>query len=499
MTDRNRAGENLAAALARLEALYPPFLDGQMEQPPAELDGALAHLIDIAAAGKKRDAVETARSIAAFHASLPDGKASPRDRNQLRLLFGNLCRLIRLAGLPDSPRLAPGAGLVTPAPPSAASVTDRVAIFVESAAVTAMLAEVLEQNDFVPYRLESMLSLLDSPDDPLPAAIVADLSCCRADPDTHRVIRSLRERLEVAPHLFCVAGADDFPARLEAVRLGATRFLKKPVDMGRLIAILRGVTERAPTEPFRALIVDDDRALTGVYGAALQAAGIVVQAANDPLAVPGLVASFQPDVVVSDVFMPGCNGFELAAVLRQDDVLAAMPIIFLSSETAVWRQMAALDLGADDFLTKPVNLDVLQAAVLARAKRARWLKRTHREYHRLARQFDTLLGSLNEGPAREIWRFDPVRRVLYAPNGQGVRLTAAEARLVGHLFSHPDRRASRDQLCAAMAASEEYDANRLEATVSRLRRKLADKVGWKLPIVSEYGQGYAFTGEAVLL
>jgi signal transduction histidine kinase len=111
----------------------------------------------------------------------------------------------------------------------------------------------------------------------------------------------------------------------------------------------------------------------------LREAGLETHACNGSLGAARAVAEFRPDVIVTDVYMPGCNGFELAALLRQDEALSDTPILFLSSETDIQRQMAALDLGADDFLTKPVQMGVLVAAVVARAKRARMLKRIRRE------------------------------------------------------------------------------------------------------------------------
>jgi signal transduction histidine kinase len=179
--------------------------------------------------------------------------------------------------------------------------------------------------------------------------------------------------------LFCLSSGDDFEARLEAVRMGATRLLKKPVDVAKLIAVLNGVTQRHTSEPFRALLVDDDRALTDLYEAVLREAGLATRAYNDALVAARAVAEFRPDVIVTDVYMPGCNGYELAVLLRQDEALSDTPILFLSSETDIQRQTTALDLGADDFLTKPVQLDVLVSAVVARAKRARMLKRIRRE------------------------------------------------------------------------------------------------------------------------
>jgi PleD family two-component response regulator len=167
------------------------------------------------------------------------------------------------------------------------------------------------------------------------------------------------------------------------VRLGATRFLPQPVDTGRLVAILKGVTRQTPPQPFRVVIVEDDVFLGEVYREGLSDAGIEVCVIGNPLLAPAEIRRFEPDVIVSDLFMPGCNGFELLSLLRQDDGLADTPILILSSEPDVGRHMEALALGADDFLTKPVDMELLIAAVTARARRARQLKRSRSEYRRL--------------------------------------------------------------------------------------------------------------------
>jgi PAS domain S-box-containing protein len=298
-----------------------------------------------------------------------------QDTLQLKLLLDNLRRELYP---PSSTDVAP-IELITGIARSTATSNKRVALFIESRAVSAMLQETLRRAGFSASPLTSMQALTECTEHTHPAAIVADLSLCQRDIYTHSAILALRDQFSPPPHLFCLAGGDDFSARLQAVRLGATRFLKKPVDADRLIAILRGVTAQIRMAPFRILFIDDDRSMTTIYAATMKQAGCEVHTINDPLAAPALVKEFSPDVIVTDLYMPGCNGLELAAVLRQDEVLADTPILFLSSESNIHRQMAALDLGADDFLTKPVNVEVLQAAVLARAKRARMLKRSRRE------------------------------------------------------------------------------------------------------------------------
>lgn len=335
---------------------------------------------------------QTARSMGTFLDGLRERELDEQDRFQLKALFDNLSRAYHR----HDALAAATVPLVTPIAPRASSENDRVALYIESRAIAMMIGEVLRRNGFVPFTLESMKELDGLDEHNYPAAVVADQSLCLRDPDTAAAILALRERFTPPPHLFALAGGADVNARLQAVRLGATRFMKKPVDTDKLIAVLKGVTERSKVEPFRILFVDDDRALTGLYCTALEQCGAEVRAVNDPLEAPRVVATFAPDVIVTDVYMPGCNGLELAALLRQDEAIADTPILFLSSETNIQRQMAALDLGGDDFLTKPVNLEVLQAAVIARAKRARMLKRSRREYWSVVEHLQRIEMAINQ-------------------------------------------------------------------------------------------------------
>jgi len=367
----------VAANIAALDQSSEPHLhDGTASQVLALAEAALQHGL--------ADAHETARSMASFLAGMQDRCIDEQDRRQLQLMLDNLRSELQGATVSVSAPHEPAATLVPTIAPSQASSNDRIALYIESRAISAMLQEALTRAGFSPRPLASMQALAQIGENDYPAAIIADLSLCLRDSNTQASIKALRERFTPAPHLFALASGDDVAARLQAVRLGATRFLKKPVDTEQLIAILKGVTARTRIEAFRVVFVDDDRSMTTMYAAAMEAIGNQVRATNDPLTAPALVAEFSPDVIVTDVYMPGCNGLELAALLRQDEALADTPILFLSSETNIHRQMEALDLGADDFLTKPVDPAVLQAAVVARAKRARMLKRSRREYQRVA-------------------------------------------------------------------------------------------------------------------
>lgn len=492
------SSDDLCSRLMEIRHAYGALLDGSARNLPSDLPNRLLELMAESNRLALPDVAETARSLASFQIGL--GQTPPDERNlgQIRLLLGNLARRLCPDGLEQEEY--PDAALFTPIAPSGQNPSGRVALYLESRAVSALLHDVLKTGGFTPYPIVSMEQLASSDHGQAPAAIVADLSLCSIDPHTKQTVSRLREIVLPAPHLFCLAHADDFHARLEAVRLGATRFLSKPLDTDKLLAVLRGVMEHTPHEPFRVLLVDDDPSMTLVHGSLLAEAGMEVREVNDPARALAEAEAFRPDVIVMDVYMPGCNGLELAGILRQDESLTDTPILFLSAETSIHRQMLAMDLGADDFQTKPVIPEVFQAGVIARAKRARMLKRTRLECRQMASQLNSLLPSHQNRQLSLVWRLDTMRRLLVSPTGSSARLSALEVSLLQHLVSRPGHHASREHLIAGLAITHgAYDGPRLEALISRLRRKSEEKCAMKLPIVSEYGRGYSFAARIQIL
>ncbi|MFC5302614.1 response regulator [Azospira restricta] len=375
------ANEELQRQIDRIRSLAAEVLAA----PDAPLPQLLpAALFDFNITSKEvpdmADAGEIARSLASLLHQCGEHGPDAQERLQVNALLGNLLRELAPADLPPAESAPP---LVTPVAPAAAPVGRRIALFTDGGPLLVMLRETLAHAGFEPVRVDSLEALAATGDGERPVAVIADIGLCLLYPQCHEVFATLRRRFDPPPHLFCIGTVDDIPARLEAVRLGATRFLRQPVDTARLVAILKGVTLQTPTQPFRVMLVEDDPFLGEVYADGLADAGMVTCIVGDPLQVPAKIAEFDPDVLISDLYMPGCNGFELLALLRQDDTLNDTPIMLLSSEAEMARQLEALHLGADDFLTKPVDMELLIASVTARAKRARMLKRSRGEYRRL--------------------------------------------------------------------------------------------------------------------
>ena len=106
----------------------------------------------------------------------------------------------------------------------------------------------------------------------------------------------------------------------------------------------------------------------------LNSAGILTHTLTEPIQAMDALAEFQPDLIILDMYMPDCNGTELAKVIRHNDRYVSVPIIYLSAEDDLDKQLDAMSEGGDDFLTKPIKPRHLIATVRNLAARARNLK-----------------------------------------------------------------------------------------------------------------------------
>lgn len=183
-------------------------------------------------------------------------------------------------------------------------------------------------------------------------------------------MKEVQQKRSVQLPVIFLTAHDEFAVRLEAVRAGGIAYLSKPVNIGNLIEKLDALTSTLPPAPYRVLIVDDSEAITTYYAAVLELAGMVVKTVNNPLKVIEQLFEFNPDLILLDIYMPECNGMELARVVRQLDDFVSIPIVFLSAEGNLDKQLFAMGLGGDDFLTKPILPQHLITSVSSRVRRS---------------------------------------------------------------------------------------------------------------------------------
>jgi len=211
----------------------------------------------------------------------------------------------------------------------------------------------------------------------LPAdAVLIDLEGRTGDDLDPALSQRIEELLSGGVPLLATCDTGDIERRLSAARAGAIAYQTKPVDPYMLVDDLDNAksTEKANEPDYQILLVEDSQTQAAYFTSMLVRAGMRVKVVHDPMQVFDTLADYAADLILMDMYMPGCNGEELARVIRQVPEYASIPIVFLSAETEVDRQLHAMSLGGDDFLTKPISPSHLIRSVTIRAERARTLR-----------------------------------------------------------------------------------------------------------------------------
>ncbi|MBK7210559.1 MAG: EAL domain-containing protein [Xanthomonadales bacterium] len=174
------------------------------------------------------------------------------------------------------------------------------------------------------------------------------------------------------------AGKSDLAARLRAMRAGCDAYVVQPETADAVIGRIRELDLGAEADPFRIMIVEDDRSQAFFAESILRKNGMHTLAVGEASAVLDKLDEFGPDLILMDLNMPVCNGIELTALIREREAYLSTPIVFLSGEGDTEKHFEALSAGGDDFLTKPIAPRHLISAVTSRVRRARQVAR-HRK------------------------------------------------------------------------------------------------------------------------
>jgi two-component system OmpR family response regulator len=233
------------------------------------------------------------------------------------------------------------------------------------------------------------------------------------------------------------------------------------------------------------LVVDDHRDIRELLAKYLAKNGYRVSVAEGGQAMKKILASSEIDLVVLDLMMPGEDGLTLCRDLRAEGDL---PVIMLTAMGEETDRVVGLEMGADDYLTKPFNPRELLARIKAVLRRTNSLPP-----HSLLKSRGRLDG---ERVAFDRWVLDAAQRELIGEDGVAVALSAAEFLLLSAFIRHPKMVLSRDQLLdlSRGRAAAPFDRS-IDNLVSRLRRKI--EVDPKKPelIKTVWGGGYSFTPE----
>lgn len=215
------------------------------------------------------------------------------------------------------------------------------------------LAQQLEFFGLVVQALPSAAALCASINEYPPSAIIMDVDFTGAGQGLLLAARVQQALAQPVPLLFFSHHEADTPTRLAAVRAGGQDFLTGSLEASSLLEKVELLTHITQQDPLRVLIIDDSRTQALYTERVLAGAGMVTRSLTDPIRTMAELADFQPDLIILDLYMPACTGPELAKVIRHSDRYVSVPIIYLSAEDDLDKQLDAMSEGGDDFLTKP--------------------------------------------------------------------------------------------------------------------------------------------------
>ena len=221
-------------------------------------------------------------------------------------------------------------------------------------------------------------------------------------------------------------------------------------------------------EEYRILIVEDEAGIAEAVQARMARWGLKAEIVTDFRKVMDDFERIRPHLVLMDISLPFMNGYHWCTEIRK---ISPVPVVFVSSASDNMNIIMAVNMGADDFIAKPFDPDVLIAKVQA-------LLRRSYDYASAAPVLEHRGAVLNTGDNSLTW------------NGEKLDLSRNEYRILLILMQEKGKIVSREKLMEALWQTDSFvDENTLTVNVGRLRRKL-DAAGLKDFIVTKHGEGY---------
>ena len=213
------------------------------------------------------------------------------------------------------------------------------------------------------------------------------------------------------------------------------------------------------------LIVEDELKLANILSEYLTQAGFTPRCVSDGLQAVPLVRQLQPDLVLLDLMLPGCDGLEICRQVRE---FSRVPVIMVTARVEELDRILGLELGADDYICKPYSPREVVARVKAVLRRVR-----------------------EEAPPSGLVLDSAAMRA--SLDGRQLDLTAVEFNLLSFLANHPGRIYGRQQLMDEIYSDERIVSDRtIDSHIKKLRRKISQAVPGAELIHSIYGVGYKF-------
>lgn len=201
--------------------------------------------------------------------------------------------------------------------------------------------------------------------------------------------------IEQLPVIF-IGCSNDMETRLTAVRSGATWFCNWPADAGKVLNKIREITVGVPKDPFRVMVISHRIPMAKFYAMVLNQEGMDVSVVDNPLQALKKIENNRPEVILMNMSLPELNALELTEVIRQEENFAGIAIVFLSEDINDAKQLTAMNSGADDLISLPIEPEYLVAKISARVSRARTLNTMNRNLFTALRELENQQFALDQ-------------------------------------------------------------------------------------------------------
>ncbi len=255
------------------------------------------------------------------------------------------------------------------------------------------LGAAIEKRAFLLETLETPEELIEMIGALAPHAAIVDAKFLNILGEHGPNLKAIRQKINHRIVFVVLADSSEVSTRLKAMRIGADVFIPNPNSISEVLERICESLETDIAEPYRVMIIEDDRSQALFAEQILRKAGMQPRAVMDPLSALDQLDQFRPELILMDLYMPGCDGMELTALIREREAFVATPIVFLSGEHDTDKRFDALSAGGDDYLEKPIRPKYLIASVSSRVQRARALaRRAHSQNPR-----DSVSGMIERG------------------------------------------------------------------------------------------------------
>ncbi len=217
--------------------------------------------------------------------------------------------------------------------------------------------------------VQSVQATLEALQDSFPKVLLLNVELFKNNEDWH-YLQILRSKFPSDTSFIVLSESEELENRIKALEFNADVFLQKPVTSSQIFASVSRAMNFHAHQQVKIMVVDDDEQVTTLLSTLLKTTHFQVEVLNDPILFGSALSRIQPDLLVLDVEMPVLNGLKICQMIRQDFQWSWLPILFLTGHDDLQTLQDAFAVGADDFISKPINPDGFVNRIVNRWQRS---------------------------------------------------------------------------------------------------------------------------------